>query len=255
MSEEITDNDPMITYAGMSDIGMVRSNNEDSWSVDDELGCFIVSDGMGGALAGEVASSMVATLLPAFLKEVLPEDIEDLASEEIRNLIFKALSLVNDSVCKKSADDPDCSGMGATVVMMLVRGTQGLVVHAGDSRAYLVRDGVLSRLTKDHNMLQILLDEGAIKPEDALGHPSGCELLCDVGMPDGMYADIIYFDLEKGDKVLMCTDGLNGMIVDDEITHIINSNECIEEACRKLVEAANGAGGHDNITSLLINYI
>jgi len=253
MSEENKPYMPVLSHAGLTDVGIVRGNNEDSWSADADFGCYIVSDGMGGALAGEVASQMVVDMLPGALKEHLPEQIDDIGDEEIRNMVFKALTEVNDAVCKRSSEDPKCAGMGATVVMILVRGTQAMVVHAGDSRAYLLRNAELSRMTKDHNLLQVLLDEGTVTPEEAIGHPAGCELLCDVGMPEGMYADVLYFDIEAGDKLLLCSDGLNGMILDDQIKHIVNKNETLEALCDELIESANEAGGQDNITALIIN--
>jgi PPM family protein phosphatase len=249
MSEEYV---PNLTYAGLTDIGSVRDNNEDSWSADEAFGCYIVSDGMGGALAGEVASHMVVEDLPKALKTHLPEKIDDIGSEEVRTQVFKALSEVNDAVCKRSAEDPQCTGMGATVVMVLIRESHAMVVHAGDSRAYLLRNGALSLMTKDHNMLQVLIDEGVVAPEDAFGHPAGCELLCDVGMPEGMFADVLYLDLEKDDKLLLCSDGLNGMIYDEQIKHIISKDLPLDDICEELVAAANEAGGHDNVTSLII---
>jgi len=242
-----------ITHCGLTDVGRIRDNNEDSWSVDEEFGCYIVSDGMGGALAGEVASAMVVDRLPALLKEHLPESFDDISSDEVRDGVFKALSVVNDAVCVKSAEDPSCAGMGATLVMVIVKDSNAMVVHAGDSRAYLLRDNELSRLTKDHNMLQVMLDEGSITPKEAIGHPAGCELLCDVGMPDGMYADVLYFDIEAGDKFLLCSDGLNGMILDDQIKHITAKSWPLKKICKKLIDSANEAGGQDNITALLIN--
>lgn len=244
-----------IKYAGLTDIGAVRLNNEDSWSVDDEFGCYIVSDGMGGALAGEVASDMVANLLPDILKRELPDVIDDIGTDEVRTRLFRALAIINDMVCDRSAKDPNCAGMGATLVMILVRNGQAMVVHAGDSRAYLVRKNELSLLTKDHNMLQILLDEGVITPEEAVGHPAGCELLCDVGMPEGMFADVLYFDLEAGDRILLCSDGLNGMVPDGQIEHIMNKRIALKKISQQLIQAALEGGGHDNITALVMDIV
>jgi len=254
---EESDSEPklVLKHAGLTDIGAVRDNNEDAWSVDVEFGCYIVSDGMGGALAGEVASDMVANQLPGILKRELPDVIDDIGSDEVRTRLFKALAVINDMVCERSEKDPKCAGMGATLVMVLVRGCQAMVVHAGDSRAYLVRNNEMSLLTKDHNMLQVLLDEGVLTPEEAVGHPAGSELLCDVGMPDGMFADVLYFDMEANDKILLCSDGLNGVIPDEQIRHILNKNMSLEKISQELIYAALEGGGHDNITALVMDVV
>lgn len=244
-----------LKYIGLSDVGCLRENNEDSWGVDTELGCYIVSDGMGGALAGEIASDMVVKLLPGLLKKYLNLGEYDLMSEEARDMIFKALSELNEMVYKRSIEDHKCSGMGATLVMLIVQGTNVMVVHVGDSRAYLLRDGELSSLTKDHNMLQVLLDEGVITNEQAVGHPAASELLCDIGMPEGMFADVLYYEMKAGDRILLCTDGLNGMVSDHEIQHILNKPNSIDVICQELINSALCAGGHDNVTALVIECI
>lgn len=244
-----------LNYAGLTDIGSVRDNNEDCWSADPEFGCYIVSDGMGGALAGEVASDIVAHQLPDILKKYIPLELDEISNEAVCNDLFKGLTEVNDIVCKRSAEDPECQGMGATLVMLMIRGPQVMVVHAGDSRAYLLRDNQISCLTNDHNMLQVLLDEGSVTPEEAIGHPAGCELLCDVGMPEGMYADVIYYDMVHGDKILLCSDGLNGMVRDEEIEHIMNKNNTPEVICQELIQAAIHGGGQDNVTALVIDCV
>jgi serine/threonine protein phosphatase PrpC len=142
--------------------------------------------------------------------------------------------------------------MGATVVLTLVKGTKALISHAGDSRAYLLRNGELIRLTKDHNMLQVLLDEGIVTPEEAVGHPAGYELLCDIGMPEGMFIDILYLDLEPNDKILLCSDGLNDMLPDNIIKVVLSQPYSLDELCAELVDLACEAGGYDNVTALLL---
>ena len=238
--------------AGRTDIGCVRSNNEDSFSVDSDFGCYIVSDGMGGALAGEVASEMVANQLPEILKKELPAKIPDIMADEVREAVYRAVDEINNRVCERSKTDPDCAGMGATLVMALVRNNQAMIIHAGDSRAYLLREGKLSRLTKDHNMLQVLLDEGVVTPDEAVGHPAGYELLCDIGMPEGMYVDILYLDMMPDDKILLCTDGLNDMVPDEILKIVLSRPAPLDDICREMVLLAREAGGYDNITALIL---
>ena len=242
------------TSYGLTDIGRVRSNNEDAWYADDEFGCYIVSDGMGGALAGEIASHMVTTRVPELLKERLPKRIKNIEDKKIRSIVIDVLETVNDEVCHRSQTDPSCKGMGATIVLLLIRNQKAMVVHVGDSRAYYANTDEMIRLTRDHNLLQVLIDEGVVDEADALGHPASSELLCDIGMPEGLYADISYFSVYKGGRILMCTDGIHGENSDEAIAKITKSISMDpHQVCCFLIDMANEGGGRDNSTAVVVD--
>jgi len=239
-------------HAGLSDRGLVRENNEDNWSADAELGLYIVSDGVGGQFAGELASKIVVETLPPLLRTRMA-DITDLADGEAEKRLKHVLSELSEEVYRDTHGEPGLEGMGATVVLAMVLGSKALLGHMGDSRAYLLRDGRLEQLTKDHSIVQLLIDTGEITPEEAATHPSRGRVTRSVGMEGEPLPEANVVDLLPGDRLMLCTDGLTGMLSDQEIRGILQSESESPVACRQLIDAANDAGGKDNTTALVLD--
>jgi serine/threonine protein phosphatase PrpC len=238
-------------WAGLSDRGRVRERNEDRWSADTDLGLFIVSDGMGGRPAGEVASEVVVAALPTLVAHHFGAE-PDLAAPDAPQRLRTVLTELSADLREGSQDTPRLAGMGATAVVALVSQATALIAHVGDSRAYLLRARGLHRLTRDHSLAQALIDAGAITDQQATGHPARGQLTRHMGMVGEALPDACRVALQPDDRLLLCSDGLTGMLDDAWIQAILNRSPDPQHACHVLVEAANDAGGTDNITVLVI---
>lgn len=239
--------------AGLTDQGQVRTRNEDHWFADVEQGLFIVSDGMGGRVAGELASKIVVEVFPSFLLQRL-QDIHELFAPAVTEIVLQALAELSDMVHRESSKRPDFNGMGATVVLALIRDTHALIAHIGDSRAYLLREHQLEPLTRDHSLVQILIDMGQLTQEDAAEHPARSQITQFVGMRGKVFPEARVINLLPGDRLLLCSDGLTGMISDDVLAEILHTPVPPEITCQALIDAANGAGGKDNITAIVADW-
>lgn len=242
-----------IIHAGLSHPGRVRKKNQDRWLAEPEEGLFILSDGMGGRNAGEIASSIVVEALPALLAQRLT-GVEDLTSPAASEASARTLVDLSRQVLEESRHKPGLTGMGATVVMTLIRNGHFLIGHLGDSRAYLFRNDELRRLTRDHSVVQILLDMGELTSAQAAEHPSRGQITRAVGMEGEAVPDILVEPIEDGDRLLLCCDGLTDMLSDETITALLQNYPEPEKACQRLVNAANAAGGKDNITVVLLEW-
>ncbi len=240
-----------ITHAGLTDRGRVRQRNEDRWLADADLGLFVVSDGMGGECAGELAAQIVIETLPLLLRQALA-DISDLSDLQVIEQARGVLADLSHHVRHESQGQPGLDGMGATVVLTLIRDQTALIAHMGDSRAYLFRDGRLEQLTRDHSLVQLLLDCGEITPAEAVHHPSRGQLTRFIGMTGEPLPEARVLELHSGDRLLLCSDGLTGMLTDDEVRTILTENVSPTTACERLVAAANAAGGRDNLTAVIV---
>jgi serine/threonine protein phosphatase PrpC len=238
-------------YAAASDRGRVRADNQDAWAVDRELGLFIVCDGIGGHLAGEVASSIVTQSLPAAMRRGLPSGAS-LSSASTAEAAVRIVAELSRQVRQESQGQPGLDGMGTTVVCALVRDREALVVHLGDSRAYLLRGATLARLTSDHSVVQALIDAGQLSAAGADSHPAAGRLTRYLGMEGQALPQARHLGLMPGDRLLLCTDGLSGMLDEGQLTEILCGEPDPTVACRRLIAAANQAGGRDNITALLV---
>jgi len=244
---------PALDYAGESDVGRVRANNEDRWLAAPDAGLFLVSDGMGGHFAGELASHLVVEVLPAQVCKAIG-DARDFTDSEAAARVVQAVARISRQMREESEGRPGLSGMGATLLMVLIRGMQALIVHMGDSRAYVWRKGTLRRLTTDHTIVQLLLDEGVLQPQEAGAHPGRNQLTRFIGMPGDPLPDVQLFDLLVGDRLLLCTDGLTSAVDDRQLSAILSEQADLQRSCHDLVDAANSAGGRDNITVLMLGF-
>ena len=227
-------------YAVLSDRGRVRENNEDSYYADGRV--FIVADGMGGHRAGEVASA-------AAIEEFLGFEAQHREEPPLERL-RGGMQAANRSLYRMADDDRELEGMGTTFTAVLVEGGLHLG-HVGDSRAYIWREGQLRPMTRDHSLVERMVDEGQISPRDARTHPQRNVILRALGVAQVLEIDLDTVDAVPGDRLLLCSDGLSGLLEDEEIESIISGETEPEESCRRLVDAANERGGTDNITVIV----
>lgn len=239
-------------YCGLSDRGQVRSHNEDNWLILPDKALFLVADGMGGAAGGELAARMVVEELPRLLAEKR-QDYQELFPTELTALISEALVELSKRVRDYATENPEFSGLGSTVVLALIKDKQAVMAHMGDSRAYWWRQGCLEQLTKDHSIVQYLVDLGEITPEEAARHPARNQITRCIGMSHEPIPEVRVIDLAPGDRLLLCSDGLTGMVAAASIAEILAAAPDPELACRDLVAAANEAGGKDNITVVVVD--
>jgi protein phosphatase len=224
-------------YAGASDTGRKRRRNEDAYVIAPPI--FAVADGMGGAQAGEVASKLAA----AALEDTDPGALK--GSARVTSLIQEA----NRRVYERSNSDPSASGMGTTMTVALVEGDAVTFGHVGDSRAYLLRDGVMQQLTEDHSLVNELLKSGKLSPEEAETHPQRSVITRAVGTDPDVDVESFTVDAHVGDVFLICSDGLTDMVDDEEILGVLDRHhKDLDRATKALVSAANRGGGADNIT-------
>jgi PPM family protein phosphatase len=235
-----------ITATGGSDVGQVREGNEDALLLKDSV--FAVADGMGGHLAGEVASAEALKPIEALEGRIF--DDAPLAVEALRRAVVEA----NDTVSRMAIDNPSYRGMGTTLTAALVEGRRLHVAHVGDSRAYLLRNGSFAQLTDDHTFVQHLIDEGRITREEAASHPQRSVVTRAIGVSPDVEVDSLSLDLRAGDQILLCSDGLTGVVDDTTIAAVLNETTDGDAAVTELIERANAAGGPDNITVVLLRY-
>lgn len=239
---------PRIIYAGLTDIGRIRETNEDAFGIDRQSGLMVVSDGLGGHQAGEVASAFVVERLPKQLAMGRAAGMEE--TQGAGELLCQSLLIVSEQLHDMGCATREHRGMGATVVAGLVCGTTLQIAHLGDSRAYRLRSGALEQLTQDHNLGNALRDKGAVKG-DVEDMPEYHMLRRFLGMDSLLPPDIAAFDLQEGDRYLLCSDGLTNVLDDGDIADILLSETSGEETCRQLVTRANEAGGYDNVTVIV----
>ena len=237
-------------YSFATDRGKKRSINQDSCAAfyPDDHSCFaIVCDGMGGANAGEIASSMVVETVMERVREGWRADISD---ESVRNLLLTSITAANIKVFDKSLSDISCQGMGTTVVACVLMKDHAIFAHAGDSRAYLFSDR-LKLITKDHSFVQELVDLGKITREQAKNHPRKNYITRALGVEEMVEIDFNTVYLSQNDMILLCTDGLSNFVSEEVISEIL-TNET-EDPASVLVAEANENGGGDNITAVVLS--
>ena len=226
-------------YGERTDVGRGRPENEDSLLVDLDDGLYAVADGMGGHRAGEVAS---ATAIEALKTAYLGGQRLD-----------EAVVAANDAVFARAAEDAALRGMGTTLTAMALKDSTALLGHVGDSRAYLMRDGAVTQVTEDHSLVEQLVREGRLSPEEAQNHPQRAIITRALGVDPDVQVDTYRLDLKPGDRLLICSDGLTNMLSDDTIAQTLRRHVDPQQAADTLVDMANQAGGDDNITVVLVD--
>jgi len=238
---------------GATDVGRKRSHNEDAFLVMPESGLFCVADGLGGHSSGEVASRMAVEEMAAFFRATDP----DPPARAHADRVAEAIRLANRAILARARAEPELSGMGTTLVAGYFAEDGPLVVgHVGDSRAYLFRGGELRRLTEDHSLLQDFIRQSRPSAAQIDAFPHKNVIVRAVGMRDEVEVDLSRVDVREGDVLLLCCDGLFGMVSDEQMAEILREEGGeILRANQRLVDAANDAGGADNVTSVLVQVV
>lgn len=242
---------------GLSDVGMIRTHNEDCFEIDAEHQLFVVADGMGGHSHGEIASRIAVESIREFVERALthehtgPFDYEA-GYQRHSNALKSAIRLAHDSVLGAIRQDGSLHGMGTTVAGFLLDQGTAAVAHVGDSRVYRLRDGRLDRLTQDHTWVNEQVMAGFLSEEQARSHPLKNVVTRALGGEAEIEVDLREIDVEPGDLYLLCSDGLTTMLSDSEIEEVVLHHPSLDELCRRLVRRANARGGLDNITVLTV---
>ncbi len=250
--------DLTVEVAGKTDVGCIRKNNEDSLGWDQQLGIYVVCDGMGGALAGEVASKMGVDLLLDYFREsqsngAFPEFGETLlAGSPYARALASAINMANAAIHESGQANPQQQGMGSTIVAALLAGNDLIVGHVGDSRIYLLREGELRQLTQDHSLVMEQVRRGLITREQAEESEMQNIIIRALGSERSVQPDIEELIILPGDVLILATDGLTKLLRDEEIRDIVQDSQSVAAACDQLIEAAKAKGGDDNITCLLL---
>lgn len=246
----------LIQAFGQSDVGRVRTHNEDAFRIDPQLGLFLVCDGMGGHAAGEVASATAVEAMHRFISERRPLlaafDGSAEATQNLANLVIQAIMHASKVVFEVASGDRGKHGMGTTCVVLLTAGDKGFLANVGDSRLYLARDSKLYQLSTDHNFLNEAVAQGMLSPEQAALSPHAHVLTRAVGTQPSVCPDLLVFDILPGDTFLLCSDGLYEYTSDPEELCSMLAVTSLKDIPGHLIRRALEGGGHDNITALVV---
>ena len=233
--------------SGLTDVGLKRENNQDHFFVDEDLGLFIVADGMGGHLGGEVASQLAVQTI----RQVIQESFDKEKGVEPRELLQRAYMAASRAIYRKSEDDPRLKGMGTTTVTALLREGTLYLANVGDSRGYLIHRPYLWQVTDDHSLLNEQIRAGLIKAEQAAYFTAKNVITRSVGFEEQVFCDVFERVLEEGDLVLLCSDGLSGLVPDRRIGDVCLTLP-FDEVVSRLIEEAKRNGGDDNVTVVFL---
>jgi serine/threonine protein phosphatase PrpC len=246
-----------VRFAGKTDIGLVRAHNEDSLLIPREMALAVVSDGMGGHAAGDVASRITVETIDAYYRDTArsgpqtwPFKLPSLELEKQRMSV--AIQLANSNIFDTAAADGAKKGMGCTVDAIFFNQGRFFIGHVGDSRVYRIRDGRIVMLTEDHSLLNDYLRMKELSGDEGVNFPQKNVVVRALGLADQVHVDVIADAFRVGDVFLLCSDGLSGMLDDRVILEIITARDSLDVSCNELIKAANDAGGNDNITAILI---
>jgi PPM family protein phosphatase len=237
---------PSFEAWGSTDPGNVRKNNEDAWLIDPALSLAVVADGMGGAACGEVASAITAETIAEYLREKNGD-------KDPPTIVAEAIGLANRRVLEKARDSSDCKGMGSTVVIALLRHPILYISNVGDSRAYLMRDGDMTQLSYDQTLLNELCSTTPMTAEEIERFPHKHVLTMAVGTTERIKIQNYQGEVEVGDQILLCSDGLSGPVSDEDMKEILHESITVEEKVEKLIALAKERGGPDNVTAVLLH--
>ena len=248
-----------IRAAGMTDVGCIRKHNEDSFLSDENLGLFIVADGLGGHAAGEVASQIVVETVARFVGETLEKDrtwpVEyDPTLSYDGNRLKVAMLLSDQAIAEDIRRNPERETMGSTVVAGLLHGSKVTLAHVGDSRAYILGPEGIRQVTRDHSWVAEQVANGILTPSEARVHPFRNVITQALGNGGELDVELQDLELAKSERLLLCSDGLSGMIGDKQIWDIVERSNDNQQAVESLITAARERGGEDNITAVLVNW-
>ncbi len=238
---------PTLEAWGVSDPGLVRQNNEDSWAIDASLRVAIVADGMGGALCGEVASAMTVETIISYLRDTLSVGVPEQVIEE-------AIREANRRVLDRSRIEEGCSGMGSTVVLAYWDLPRLIIANVGDSRAYLWRDGAITQLSYDQTLVNELRMRFGLSEQEVSNFPHKNVLTHAVGTQDELLIRRCEETLAPGDVVLLCSDGLSGPVGEASIAATLSRDSALQDQGAQLINQAKAAGAPDNVTCVLLRY-
>ncbi len=236
---------------GITDVGAVRHQNQDSYHIEllaEDMALGIVCDGMGGAKAGNVASQLAVETFLETAKAQPPEQWRN----EPEALLHFAAEQANGAVHFRANVDADCRGMGTTMVAALVVGDRAYILNIGDSRCYLVQPEGITKVTRDHSVVEDLVARGQITPEQARQHPQKNLITRALGAESRLRADLFRQPMEHGDALLLCSDGLSNMVSDQELLYEVLHGGPAEDCCRRLLDIALSRGAPDNVTAVLL---
>jgi protein phosphatase len=247
-----------IAARGQTDVGRKRDHNEDSFLVDEALGLFVVADGMGGHAGGGTASRIAVQTIRARLQAALDADPGlfghpgTLEENPLRELLREAVESACQSIYQAAQSDPALAGMGTTVTAALVSDRSTFIAHVGDSRCYLARKGAIYQISEDHSLVNEQLKAGAITPDEARNSRFKNIITRSVGFEADVTVDMIGLEVESGDRLVICCDGLSNLVDDPEILEVV-AGTALDGAPQRLIDLANERGGDDNITVIVIH--
>ena len=247
--------------AGRTDVGRVRTNNEDNFGYDTRSGIFVVCDGMGGHAAGERASRIaVDTILHYFRqnsgereRQFMGQTYEGVSARA--NALAGALQLANQAIQEEAAQNPAQAGMGSTVVAVCIEGNLFSVAHVGDSRVYLLRGGMLQQLTADHSLVMEQVRRGLMTAEEAARSTMQNVIMRSLGVEESVEPDLADHEFTEGDVLLLCCDGLSRWVPESRMVEIIEQAPSLDDACEQLIDTAKALGSDDNVTCVLVRTV
>ena len=248
-----------VAAAGRTEVGCVRKHNEDNFLMEPDLGLFVVADGLGGHAAGEVASQIVVEKIGQFITHTVERDrtwpVEyDTELPYDGNRLKAALLLADQSILNDIRSNPERESMGSTVVACLVNGATITLVHVGDSRAYLLNPNGIQQITRDHSWVAEQVANGILTPDEARRHPFRNVITQALGNGGELDISVRELQVKELDRILLCSDGLSGMVQDEEIWEIVQNAPDAEEAAGRLIAKAMSNGGEDNITVVIVAF-
>lgn len=242
-----------MNVCGKTDVGLRRHENQDTFAVEqgEKLLIAVVCDGMGGAEGGQIASSLA---VETFMKEIRALLRADMTAGQLRELASFCVAKANTAVYQRALQDPAYQGMGTTLVSAVAGERDAVICNIGDSRAYLIHNGEMMRITHDHSVVQTLVENGDITAEEARTHPNRNLITRALGPDETTLCDAFDVSFAHGDKILLCTDGLVVTATDEEICRIVCADKRAEEKLDDLIALAKAQGAPDNVTAVLIEH-
>ncbi len=245
-----------IRMGAFTDKGKMREINEDNYFIcgfdneyENETGYIIIADGMGGHNAGEVASQIAIDEIRQYISQRYHQAISD---EEIQNMMHESFVKANTVIFNSSNENEQCTGMGTTAILCVIKSHKLYIAHVGDSRVYIIRNKKINQITIDHSIVEELVNSGTITREEAENHPQKNVITRALGAEEQTEIDVDFHSLEDKDILLLCTDGLTNMLTNEEILSEFSKDENLQLTIEKLVKLANDKGGLDNITAIAL---